>query len=166
MSARPVLHVTNWSSRKLHGPGRHFTIMARPRPWEWGTGRVPLLTPAVEDLDAVRLGSIDVETYRRRFFDRCARIVARGETFGRQGLPWALEPGKLFAIRTGGATAAPGPVARTTSDRGVLLEDGDTLCCACSREQAGAGRCHRAWAAELLVEAGWGVVLDGKARGL
>lgn len=41
------------------------------------------------------------------------------------------------------------------------LCDGDTLFCSCSREAALAGRCHRAWAAEILRRAGWRVILDG-----
>ena len=31
-----------------------------------------------------------------------------------------------------------------------------------SRKDAEAGACHRVWAAELLAEAGWRVVLDGR----
>ena len=42
-----------------------------------------------------------------------------------------------------------------------VLRDGDTVCCACSRAEAAAGRCHRVWSAYLLVQAGWRVVLDG-----
>lgn len=37
-----------------------------------------------------------------------------------------------------------------------------TLICACSREAAAAGRCHRVIAADLLKRAGWSVVLDGR----
>lgn len=43
-----------------------------------------------------------------------------------------------------------------------IVSDGDTLCCACSRDDAAAGRCHRVWAAAALVRAGWRVILDGK----
>lgn len=39
---------------------------------------------------------------------------------------------------------------------------GATLICACSREAAAAGRCHRVIAADLLKRAGWSVVLDGR----
>lgn len=46
---------------------------------------------------------------------------------------------------------------------GRLVEDGDTLICACSRDAAAHGRCHRAWAAPALRAAGWSVVLDGRA---
>lgn len=43
------------------------------------------------------------------------------------------------------------------------VPDGATLICACSREAARAGRCHRVIAADLLKRAGWSVVLDGRA---
>ena len=44
---------------------------------------------------------------------------------------------------------------------GHTVAGGDTLICACSRAAAAEGRCHRVWAAEVLREAGWDVVLDG-----
>lgn len=47
---------------------------------------------------------------------------------------------------------------RSTGD----VPDGATLICACSREAAAAGRCHRVIAADLLKRAGWSVVLDGR----
>ncbi len=43
------------------------------------------------------------------------------------------------------------------------VPDGATLICACSREAAAAGRCHRVIAADLLKRAGWAVVLDGRS---
>lgn len=43
----------------------------------------------------------------------------------------------------------------------VLVADGDSLLCACSRTDAAVARCHRAWAAPFLARAGWRVVLDG-----
>ena len=128
----PTLHVTNWSSRKLHGPGRLLTIMARPRPWEHGVGRVPSCTPTAGALDRVRAGTMTIDDYR-------AHVE-------RRVLDHPHGPGGLTAISDGDAP----PVA-----------DGDTLCCACSRAEAAAGRCHRVWVAHLLARAGWRVVLDG-----
>lgn len=43
------------------------------------------------------------------------------------------------------------------------IPDGATLICACSRQAAAAGRCHRVIAADLLKRAGWSVVLDGRS---
>lgn len=130
---KPTLHLTNWSSRKLHGNGAKYRIMAKPRQWERGDGAVPSLTPLAADLDAVRAGTIGIDEYRRRF-DTKTRL--------------SLAPGHITAL--GEST----PYNR-------LLADGDTLCCACSREAAARGECHRVFAAELLVQAGWRVILDG-----
>jgi hypothetical protein len=133
---KPTLHVTNWSSKKLHGPGRKLTIMAKPRAWEHGDGRVPALTPRAEDLEAVRGGTIDFAEYKRRFERRIVTIAILVPGGGLQGID-----------RAGG---------------NFRVADGDTLCCACSREAAARGECHRVWAAEALARAGWRVILDGK----
>lgn len=47
-------------------------------------------------------------------------------------------------------------------ERGFIVKDGDTLCCACSRKAASEGNCHRTWAAPYLHKAGWEVILDGE----
>ena len=136
MADRPTIFLSNWSSYRApgcHGPGRKLTIMARPRPWEHGVGKVPACTPTTEALDSVKDGRRLVADYRA------------GVEAGIRGAPHA--PGGLTAIIGGKAE----PVA-----------DGDTLCCGCSRERAAAGLCHRAWVAPILAAAGWRVVLDGK----
>jgi hypothetical protein len=48
---------------------------------------------------------------------------------------------------------------------GEPVEHGSTLCCACSREKALKGHCHRVWAAHELYTQGWEVILDGAAYG-
>lgn len=126
---RPVLHLTNWSSRILHR-GTAYTIMRRPRRWELGAGCVEALTPSAEDLDALRSGAIGVDEYRCRFE---AGLAGRD-------------------LRLGVLRAEP---------TGHLVLSGDTLCCACSRDAALRGECHRVWAARALVRAGWTVYLDG-----
>lgn len=138
---KPTIHVTNWSSRQLHGSGRKLTIMRVPRAWEHGVGRVPALIPRRPDLLAVRAGEITHEEYARR----CR------EHFGRT--PADLTPGGT------GAFGYPG--LWTTAGGGSAVADGDTLLCACSREAAARGECHRVVAAQLLAAAGWRVVLDG-----
>lgn len=130
---KPTIHLTNWSSRKLHGPGRKLSIMARPRAWEHGDGRVAAFVPDARDLAAVRAGTIDVAEYRRR----CEALFQRERHW----------PGMLVA-----------------DDQSLGMDevrDGDTLLCACSREAAARGECHRVWAAAALARAGWRVVLDG-----
>jgi hypothetical protein len=134
---KPTIHVTNWSSRRLHGPGRLVCIMAKPRYWERGAGTVRVLTPGAEFLDKVRDGRILMEEYRSIYERTMQRELSIGE----------LSPGRLVFVDGRGERF---PVA-----------GGDTLCCACARDEAAAGRCHRCWAARALVGAGWRVVLDG-----
>lgn len=141
MAERPTVYVSNWSSHRTeghHGPGRKLSIMARPRAWEHGDGCVPWLTPADSDLLDVKAGWIDGNEYQRRFEVFVGMLEACGH----------LAPGEL----------AVGRVARGIG----AVVDGDTLCCACSRDDAAAGRCHRVWAAHALVRAGWHVILDGQ----
>lgn len=132
------IHLTNWSRYALHGPEHGWadalTIMVRPRSWEHGAGRVPLLMPAEADLVALRRRELSTDEYRARF-ER-----ALGERLG-VGL---LSPGVLTAIMTTGEVPP--------------VPDWSTLCCAC-----GVGKpCHRVWAAPFLQRAGWSVYLDGE----
>ena len=135
----PTVFLTNAASRRPphRGPGRVLTIMARPRPrfGELGDGRVPALVPEWALVAGAKAGRLPMEAYRGRYL-RDVHARAR-----------QLVPGELTAVLLEGGSR---PVA-----------DGDTLICACSRAAAAEGRCHRAWAAEALVAAGWRVVLDG-----
>ena len=141
-SKTPTIHVTNWSSRKMHGPGRAWSIMVRPRRWELGDGFVRVFRPNAEMLDAVREGEITVDQYRDVF------LIGYSEPlFGGPPSYALLRQGWLRADVLGGQE---------------LVRDGDTLCCACSRDAAAEGKCHRVWAAELLRRAGWRVLLDGR----
>jgi hypothetical protein len=130
---KPVLHLTNWASRKLHR-GLRLTIMVMPRAWECGDGAVRVLRPEVADLRAWHNGRIDDAEYQRRFEATMADLVLRG----------GLVPGTLLCC--------------AGLDQSVLpVPDGATLLCACARGKP----CHRRWAAPYLVAAGWRVVLDG-----
>jgi len=42
------------------------------------------------------------------------------------------------------------------------VKSGDTICCVCSKDAASEGKCHRVFAAEIMNDAGWHVILDGK----
>ena len=144
----PTLHLTNFSCIKLHGPGLVFTIMARPRSWEHGVGRVPalvpggltltLMDPALTERVIGRIGPA-TDAYRAAWMRDLESALQRG-VLAPGAMLWSAEAGQP-------PTEAVG--------------DGDTLCCACSRAEATAGRCHRAWAAPFLVRAGWRVLLDG-----
>lgn len=133
--------LTNAASRRPphRGPGRVLTIMAAPRPQfgEAGVGEVPALVPPWEWVRAAKAGELPPEEYRARYLSRLAQDAG------------GLVPGALAAYLVGGRHA-------------VAVADGDTLICACSRAAAAAGRCHRCWAGEALLAAGWDVVLDGR----
>lgn len=126
--SEPTIHVTNASTKRLHGPGKIFNIMAAPRIFERFSGNVPSLTPNSRDLEAVRVGAITTSEYKRRFdLELASRLHG---------------PGTLM------------------DKRGREVNDGDTLVCACSKDAAARGECHRVWAAAALRRAGWRVILD------
>jgi hypothetical protein len=149
---RPTLYLSNWASHRtpgMHGPGRTYTIMAKPRRWERGDGVVRLLRPsgvALALLDAALANRDDLAAmgaYRAAYEFQVASMGACLAPLG--------DRTTLAYLAAGGMDE--GPV--------VPLRDGDTLCCACSRVDARHGRCHRAWAAPHLATHGWRVVLDG-----
>lgn len=133
---RPALHLTNWSSRKQHGPGRRLCAMALPRAWEKGDGKVSMVAPRAEDLLAIKDGTLSVEVYQARY-----RMMLR-----RQVSQTGIGPGQLVL------------------DRGDPVEDGDTLLCACPRPDSPRRHheCHIEWLAPFLRRAGWRVVLYGE----
>lgn len=144
VASTPTLYLTNAASRRPphRGPGRVLTIMAAPRPayGEAGEGDVPALIPHLPWLRALQEGVLSLDEYRARFE---AGLTSNAHE---------LSPGRLYARNLGWRKHyQPSPV-----------RDGDTLICACSREAAREGRCHRVWAAHALARAGWRVVLDGE----
>jgi hypothetical protein len=153
----PTIYLTNASSRRapFRGPsGRVYTIMAAPRVefGECGDGVVADLVPSLRWVLDAKSGVLPFETYRELYLSHLARVETEArlartrETSDRPARPGGFEPGRLVA---------------EVEDGDVLVESGDTLVCACSRADAIAGRCHRAWAAIALLRAGWLVVLDG-----
>lgn len=137
----PRLHITNYSSLKLYGPGRWLSIQAIPPDWTapYTDGNVPFLIPIRADLVARHAGEMSHEDYK-------ATLTKRWEA--RQDL---LRPGTLMA-QVGFCL--------------IAVEEGDTLLCTCSRDKARQGRCHRAWMAPYLAAAGWEVILDGDVFGV
>lgn len=144
---RPTIYLSNWSSHRtpgMHGPGRKFSIMARPRAWEWGDGRVEPLAPMGE-LEPMMIEALT---------ERAAGIV-EGDAMQSYRMAYLRRIGVLD-MRPGYLVASHGG----TDARTVI--DGTTLCCACSVAEARAGRCHRVWLAAAFVDAGWRVLLDGR----
>lgn len=136
------LYVTNFSSRSLRGPGMVYSIMAAPRPFERGDGSVSALVPRLEDLRRVRDRLLTTPQYLAAY-EAHIRMATGGD------LSRFLGPRRLRA-RTG----------RGPADR--MVTEGDTICCACAKDAAAAGECHRVRAANLLRIAGWDVWLDGE----
>jgi len=142
--SQPIIILTNWSSRQLHGIAGVWTIMTRPRNWERGIGPVPAFIPDVDVLVTPQDGWLAVDAYRRRYVDR---VTSRASEHDCNSRYVGIIPEKLYYDAGGGLS--------------VLVPDGATLCCACSIEVAAHDKCHRVWAAELLRRAGWRVMLDG-----
>ena len=140
----PTLYLSNWASKDLHGSGPKWSIMARPRAWEQGMGTVRVLTPAVDDLLALKALRLDWPTYRARFL---------------AGLPPAAQLAPL-------ALQAHARIHTRFACQDVPVADGDSLLCACSKADAAKGHCHRVFCAEVLQAAGWQVVLDGRVLSL
>ena len=144
---RPTIHLSNWSSHRTpgaHGSGRKFSIMARPRAWEWGDGRVePLAT--MGDLEPMMIEALT---------ERAAGIV-EGDAMQSYRMVYLRRIGALD-MRPGYLVASHGG-----SDARTVI-DGTTLCCGCAVDYARKGLCHRAWLAEAFARDGWRVVLDGR----
>lgn len=140
---RPTIYLSNWASHKTkghHGPGRIFSIMVRTSQYAKPDGLVPVLVPKAKDLWELKNEDISSDEYRGRYF----KLVLRSKE--------DLAPGKLLWQ----------PFNFFKEKETEPVEGGDTLCCACSRAQAAKNECHRVWAAVMLQEAGWNVILDGK----
>lgn len=122
--------------------------MRKPRHWERGAGTVWTLLPDLESLESVRSGDISIDDYRWRFN---RTLIVRQAEAPPLCPSWGLHPGALTACVN---------YLKINESRVPVRED-DTLCCSCARAAAAKGECHRVWAAELLRDAGWRVVLDG-----
>ena len=117
-------------------------IQARPPAWLAELGSVPALKPSggmvqmMQRLVADRkegkpLDTVLFQGYRIAYDQQLREALARG----------ALSPGRLA-----GADGVP------------VLPD-VTLICTCSRDEARAGRCHRAWLVTWLDWAGWDEII-------
>jgi len=135
MIAKPIIHITNWPSKKLHGPGKKWTMMALPREWEKGDGSIDELVPTEEDTINAKSGKITFDEFRMNYFAELSSMSL-------------FRLGRLQAI--------------TENDTKVYVKSGDTICCVCSKDAASEGKCHRVFAAEIMNDAGWHVILDGK----
>lgn len=151
------------------GPGPVLSIMRFPRAdkGEAGNGRVlaltppsHLVTPAIGAKKAAdRTGDAFDPAAWREYADALrARWLAPEHV--RRCAPGALAYGREAHPERSGGAARPWDGSWWVEVDTV--PDGATLICACSREAAGSGRCHRVVAADVLRVAGWSVVLDGR----
>ena len=140
MVSRPTLHLTNWSSRAQHGPGRKLCAMARPRRWERGDGRCAMAAPAEADLPDLQRGRLTEAGYRAELVQLWARALPLG-MLAPDCLGWRDHLSKLHRV-----------------------QDGDSLLCSCPRPDSPrrTHQCHLEWLAPFLVRVGWDVVLYGR----
>jgi hypothetical protein len=143
------------------GPGDAWTIMLQPNleRGEMGRGRVWQLTPLEKAVDGRRISAVDLDAYRS--------IYLNEPGYSHLGPREPLPPGPrnataaMFDRGSRGHRLALGQLLGLSSGHVYAIQAGDTLMCSCSRKDAEAGKCHRAWAAYLLHHAGWRVILDG-----
>ena len=151
----PVLHLRSWgwvAARHRDGTwpppdhsGRAYTIMAHPRDFETGDGVVRALVPQGHEVELMR-----------------ALVEHR-----RSGLPLDTDHAvqlhdryrKALDVRWSRLDLAPGALVADTPTGPVAVQTGDVLACACSADEARAGRCHRAHVVTWLRVAGWEVRL-------
>ena len=173
----------------LAGHGNAYTIMQKPRHFERGNGRVWPLVPEAVDLFAARsefrtaheemiaqLNALrsaeererDIPAIEERIRQKFSKVET--ETADRYRQAFVGGPARWCDGEVGVPCRRTHPhlaegllMAQTWGDTKYLypVRPGDTLFCACARDRAAEGKCHRVWAAALLVDAGWTVILDG-----
>lgn len=137
---KKTIFLAAWDQPKHHGRGKKLTIMTRTSHGFFPDGFVRILTPRADTYWSWVKNEISVEQFRSAYFEFA--LALKGE----------MKPGKLIW----------NPYSIFNEKSSNLVDDGDTMCCACGCGEVVSGECHRAWAAVLLQEAGWAVKLDGK----
>jgi hypothetical protein len=136
----PVLFVGGWEDPEKPS-GRKLSIASRTPHGVDPDGKIDALVPRAEDLRLYKTNEISLDEFRRRYFE----VV---EDFGVK----KLAPGKLMWS----------PFSFFRRDDAQPVEAGDFVFCTCVKSSGQGLECHRLWAARLLVQAGWDVVLDGE----
>ncbi len=152
-----TVHLTNFASQRLHGPGPLLHIMAAPPPFVLAhvAGRVPELIPKGQEQDYMR--ALVARRQRREIIPtNDPALTAYRDTYTARIRALAALPG------ADGLPPWPAYVTANCPPQGIALPDGATLVCTCAVSEAAAGRCHRVWAAAVLAEAGYNVILDGQ----
>ena len=97
-------------------------------------GHVPQLFPDTHIFENYRNGAITWQQFRSKYIADLSSVP--------------IHHGKLIAELYDGEE--------------VIVDDGDTLLCTCSKAKADDMRCHRAWAAHLLKRCNWRVMIDSR----
>lgn len=153
-----TIHLTNFASSRLHGPGPLLHIMAAPPAFvlAHAAGRVPALIPQGREQDYMR------DLLRRRKYGEI--IPTDDPALSAYRDTYTARLRTLAALPAAQDWLPPWP-AYVTADcapEGFAIPDGATLVCTCAVSEANAGRCHRTWAASVLAEVGYAVILDGQ----
>lgn len=140
MKTKPVLFVGGLEDQP-NLSGRKLSIASRTPCGVDPDGKIDALVPRAEDLRLYTTKEISLDEFRRRYID----VI---EKFGVK----KLVPGKLVWS----------PFSFFRQDDSQLVEAGDFVFCTCIKSSGQGLECHRLWAAQLLAQAGWDVVLDGR----
>ena len=126
-----------------------FSILLNPRPFEANKPRFFMLTYP------------NTPAFQQRLARALKEREARGHLLDAD-MPAMDELRETFLAQIPRGLLQPGTIVGTTAEMSsVVIQDGDSLFCACSAAHAAKGFCHRAWVAPFLRAAGWDVVLDG-----
>ena len=140
MKEKPILFVGGWEDENKPA-GKKLSIASRTPHGVDPDGKVDILVPRAEDLRLYNTKVISLDEFRRRY-------IAVIETIGLK----KLAPGKLVWA----------PFSFFDQDKIQPVLPGDFLFCHCIKSSGNGLECHRLWAARLLVQAGWEIVLDGE----
>ncbi len=158
----PTLYLCHARARRGQGPGRRWSIEARPDFRVRGAGRIHALRPPWPWVARFAEDRIPVQDFRAAYQDMVTGLLA--EDYRPHAARCALVPslvlwGSWRRYLTAERALGPGElVAESWCDCTHLVEDGDTLW---TSEKWGAEGVRK-WAAEVLACSGWRVVLDGR----
>jgi len=145
--SKKTIYIARFHDTQYHGPGRKFSIVTEldevsfmpewaklPTTDPYIDGIVDALTPDVQLWKNYLSGAIPWQSFREKY----SQVVSSTP----------LYHGTLMARLTDGSE--------------IIVDDGDTLLCVCTKAKADDMRCHRAWAAYWLRGCNWRVMIDGR----
>jgi hypothetical protein len=119
-------------------------------------GRVPALIPQGREQDYMR------DLLRRRKYGEVIPTDDPALSAYRTTYTARLRTLAALPRPEGWLPRWPAYVTDRCPPQGLAIPDGATLVCTCAVSEANAGRCHRVWAAAVLAESGYRVILDGQ----